>query len=124
MDTLTFVISCLAVWRISNLFANESGPFHIFKRLRVRARYLCVNNRFCRRFHLYELVSCEYCNSMWFGTALAAYYLADNRIPLFLFFPYALAFSTATILIKVTHELLVESKNWFMAARKALETKS
>lgn len=65
---LFIVIS--AMWRISSLFANENGPFYIFKRIRDLCQSLCERNWFCKELHLYELIECEWCNSIWFGTMI------------------------------------------------------
>lgn len=121
--TLIFAISSFAIWRISNMLSNERGPWGFFRHLRYRVYRLCVNNPFCRRFHLYELVTCEWCNSMWFAGALTAFYVIDGIVRLSFFFPYVFALSAVAILIKLTSELLTEAKNWFIAARKLLETK-
>lgn len=123
-QSFIFVLSSFAVWRASNLLSNERGPFGFFRHLRYRVYKLCLNIPFCRRFHLYELVTCEWCNSVWFAGALTAFYVVDGIVRLSFFFPYVFALSAVAILIKLIAELLTEAKNWFIAARKALEVKS
>lgn len=63
---LKLFIVILGNWRISSLVANENGPFHIFKKFREWCAFMCNNNKFCEDLHLYELVECEWCNSIWF----------------------------------------------------------
>lgn len=92
----------LATWRLSNLLANEDGPFHFFKGLRFRIARLEVRSRrkngLLSRLHLYEGVNCEYCNSMWFGIAFTAVYFFVGSVFLWLLLP--LVISTGVILIK------------------------
>ncbi len=105
---LLFVLP-LATWRISNLFANEAGPFHIFKRIRIFLRAWCIFGpehgiKFFCRLHAYELMECEYCNSVWIGTGIVlAYLLIGNYLVIGL---SPLALSTCVIFLKKTHEKL------------------
>lgn len=54
-SALRFALAALAVWRVTHLIANESGPWDIFLRLR----------RSAGQGTLAELVSCFYCLSIW-----------------------------------------------------------
>jgi len=91
-----------AVWRLSNLFANENGPFHLFLKLRSRIARAEVRSRkkngLLSKLHLHEGVNCEYCNSIWFGIFFAVVYFIDPQVAIALAFPLAL--STGAILIK------------------------
>ena len=72
MKPLDFVILALATWRLASLFANESGPFHIFKTFR---EWICNNHP-----GIGEGLTCEWCNSVWFGTLITLAYLwGGNR---------------------------------------------
>lgn len=51
MTALLFIIGCLACYRLTVLFARDTGPFDIFKRLRARWR----------------LFECPRCTSVWAG---------------------------------------------------------
>lgn len=98
MTFIQFIILGLAVWRISSLFVNESGPLSLFQRIRELAGiqhdpdgvpYQYPDNFFA------ELLSCIWCTSIWVGGGVMA---------LWLFFPQptyiaatALAFSTVSI---------------------------
>jgi hypothetical protein len=102
ISTLHLVLLIAAVWRLSNLLANEDGPFHFFKTLRSKIARAEVRSRrkkgLLSRLHLYEGVNCEYCNSIWFGTLLGAAYLIFGTPVIYAIFPLAL--STGAILIK------------------------
>lgn len=65
-----FGILCLAAWRLASLTANERGPFHFFEHLRKTVVRIERRVWIVRQFHLYEMISCEWCNSVWFGIAL------------------------------------------------------
>ena len=104
MSLNVFFYLSLAAWRLASLVANEDGPWLIFKRLRQRAEQWCKSYRFCRELGLYELVSCEWCNSIWIGAGLTVLYFWRGETILYLALP--LAFSTVTIIIKHLVEFL------------------
>ena len=101
--TIFFYLS-LAAWRLASLVANEDGPWLIFKRLRRRAEQWCQKYRFCNELGLYELFSCEWCNSIWIGAGLTLLYLWMGESILYIALPLAL--STVVILIKYLVEFL------------------
>jgi hypothetical protein len=101
--TIFFYLS-LAAWRLASLIANEDGPWQIFKRFRQRAEQWCNNYRFCRELGLYELLACEWCNSIWIGAGLTLLYLWMG--PAILYVALPLALSTIAIIIKYIVELL------------------
>src|SRR5215217_9596835 len=74
MSLNIFFYLSLAAWRLASLIANEEGPWQIFKRLRALAERWCNNYKFCREFNLHEMVTCEWCNSIWIGIILTALY--------------------------------------------------
>jgi hypothetical protein len=102
ITTLDLLLLVFATWRLANLTANENGPFYMFKTLRSKAMRAEVRSRrkngFLYRFHVTELLNCEFCNSVWFGTFFAVVYLIAPAVALALAFPLAL--STGAILIK------------------------
>lgn len=104
MNLETAAVLTLACWRLSNMLANESGPMHTFRHIRQWAKRMCRRNRWCNRFGLAELMECEYCNSVWFGTIITVGYLLLDKLFVWLMVPLAL--STLTIIIKRTHEAL------------------
>lgn len=73
---MDIAILTLAVWRISNLFVNEDGPFVLFAELR---RLVGVTHDFesepIASNELAKLLTCVFCFSIWLGLAVAvAYY--------------------------------------------------
>jgi hypothetical protein len=111
-----FFYLSLASWRLASLVANEDGPWFIFKRLRQGAEHWCNRYKLCRELGLYELVSCEWCNSIWIGVGFTVLYLWIGESILYLALPLAL--STVAIVIKyvvqllqTAHQLLGETNN-------------
>jgi hypothetical protein len=104
MTLNTFFYLSLAAWRLASLIANEDGPWMMFRRLRERAEQWCKKYRFCREFGIYELFSCEWCNSVWIGAGLTVLYLWLGEAILYLALPLAL--STVVIIIKYVVQLL------------------
>ena len=101
----------LAAWRLASLVANEDGPWMIFKRLRQRAEHWCNKYRFCRELGVYDLFSCEWCNSVWIGAGLTMLYLWIGETILYLALPLAL--STVAILIKHVMQVLQSAHQYF-----------
>lgn len=94
----------LAIWRLSSLFANEDGPFDIFKRLRLKAKHLTQNVKLFNEFKLHEGLGCEWCNSIWFGTIITLFWIVFGDIVVTVLLP--LSMSTAVISIKYVIHVL------------------
>lgn len=110
MDFMTFIVMGLATWRLASLFANESGPFKMFERLRNLCAYLCDKFWVCREFQLYELIECEWCNSVWFGVILTALFIFDNRITFLVCLPLALSACAVIVKLLVVHPVWLQNK--------------
>ena len=119
MSISTFFYLSLAAWRLASLIANEDGPWMMFKRLRGLAEGWCNKYRFCQEFGLYELVECEWCNSVWIGIGLTILYLWIGQTILYLAIPLAL--STVVIIIKYVVQLLQTAQQYFKVANKSRE---
>ncbi len=119
MTLTTFIYLSLAAWRMASLIANEDGPWLIFKRFRQRAEQWCMKYRFCRELNLYELLACEWCNSVWIGVLLTALYLWLDGTILYLALPFAL--STVVIVIKYLVEILQNAQTFLSGTRKPAE---
>lgn len=73
MTIFLFLILSLATWRISALFTRETGPLHIFERLRKKVgivhdadgKVMIIPSHF-----LPELLSCVWCFSIWAAAVL------------------------------------------------------
>ncbi len=115
----TFFYLSLAAWRLASLIANEDGPWMMFKRFRQLAERWCQNYRFCRELNLYELVECEWCNSIWIGMVLTILYLWLGETILYLALPLAL--STVVIIIKQVVQLLETAQQFLNSTNKPQE---
>jgi hypothetical protein len=120
MSLNTFFFLALAAWRFASLVANEDGPWMVFKRIRLRAEQWCKQYRFCNELGLYELVSCEWCNSIWLGAGLTLLYLWIGESILYIALPFAL--STVAIIIKYVVQLLQAAHQYFENTNKVRES--
>jgi len=119
MSLTIFLILALAAWRLASLVANENGPWRMFKRIRQRAEQWCDQYKFCRELGLSELVTCEWCNSVWIGIGLTLLYLWKGETIFYLSLPFAL--STVVIIIKYVLELLQTAQKFFEIRNKSQE---
>lgn len=116
MSMNIFIYLALAAWRLASLVANEDGPWQVFKRIRQRAEIWCKKYKFCSDLGLYELFSCEWCNSVWIGAGLTLLYLWMGDSVLYVALPLAL--STVAIVIKYIVQFL-QSAQQFLEATKS-----
>jgi hypothetical protein len=119
MSLTVFFYLALATWRLASLVANEDGPWQMFKRLRQRAEQWCRQYRFCNELGLYEMFSCEWCNSIWIGAGVTLAYVWLGEATLYLALPLAL--STVVIVIKYVVQFLQAAKEFVEQANKARE---
>ena len=119
MSLHIFFYLALAAWRLASLVANEDGPWQLFRRFRDRAEYMCKKYRFCSELGLYELLSCEWCNSIWIGAGLTILYLWIGESILYIAIPLAL--STVTIIIKYLVQTLQSAQEFFENGKRSLE---
>lgn len=117
MSLNIFLYLALAAWRLASLVANEDGPWQVFKRIRQRAEWWCKKYKFCSDFGLYELFSCEWCNSVWIGAGLTLLYLWIGNSILYIALPLAL--STVTILIKYIVQVLQSAQQFFETTKRS-----
>ena len=82
-----FILSALAVWRISHLLSYEEGPFDVI--LRFRALLKNIHSAA-------KLMECMFCNSLWIAIPFAL--LLASKIEHVLI--VILALSAVTILIQ------------------------
>jgi hypothetical protein len=69
-----FILSALAVWRLTHLFAEEDGPWDLIVRLRAKLG----DSIFGR------LMDCFYCLSLWISIPMAIW-LSSGWIGLFVY---------------------------------------
>jgi hypothetical protein len=119
MSLNTFFYLALAAWRLASLVANEDGPWMVFRRIREQAEKWCKSYRFCRELGLYELFSCEWCNSIWIGAGLTLLYLRIGEAILYLAVPLAL--STVAIILKYVVQVLQSAEQYYQTAHRSQE---
>ncbi len=83
----------------------------MFERFRRLAEYWCNKYKFCSQLGLHELVTCEWCNSVWIGAGLTLLYLWIGDTILYLALPLAL--STVVIIIKYIVQTLQSAHQYF-----------
>lgn len=101
------------------MISNEDGPWKMFRRLRELAEQLCNKYRFCREFGIHELITCEWCNSVWIGAGLTLLYLWVGEAILYLAIPLAL--STVVIVIKYIVHVLQTAQQFFETSSRSQE---
>lgn len=85
-------ILALAVWRVSNLFIDESGPCDMFERFRswVGVGYNERGESYATN-ELAELFTCHFCLSVWLGAFAAILYYFYPALAYWLCLPFALS---------------------------------
>lgn len=97
---LVLLALILATWRVSAMLTKETGPFHIFERMRelsgiehdADGGVLIVPNKLFA-----ELFSCVWCVSIWVATFWAVLWFFLPDIAFYASLPFAI--STVAILI-------------------------
>ena len=117
IDQLSYYVKIIlgitAVWRLSSMLINDSGPLRIIEHM-----YSIIDDLSYVSFSKSKIVSyvfasirdgfhCYRCNSVWFGL-LYSLLISENALQLVL---YALLFSSTTILINDTGAYLWERLN-------------
>lgn len=121
MEILDLFIITSAMWRVASLIANEMGPFHMLKNFRHYCGELCEDHLFWRRFHLYELVTCEWCLTVWMGVVATVMYYFLGKITVWLALPFAL--SAGAIVIKLSVHVLHELCSYLVALQEPMKRK-
>lgn len=79
MSLLHVLIAGLAGWRLASMLVGETGPWHIFERVRDR---VAAEPGHPEGFWG-ELLSCIWCTSVWTSTAAwLLYYLSPQAVSL------------------------------------------
>src|SRR5512139_2733233 len=111
------LIAASAGWRLASLLANEAGMFGMFYHARRFALRLTLQNRFWRAFKLYDGVTCEWCNSVWFGGLISALWLTFGDRVILALLP--LAISTWVILFKYLLQAVKQADEYLDGLNKA-----
>lgn len=65
-----FIISSLAVWRVSSLLVNEPGPWYVFKRLREQQGFQYYPDGDTLHEPDNHVLGCVWCTSIWVALLL------------------------------------------------------
>lgn len=98
MTYFYLLLGSLAVFRLSVLFADDAGPYGMFRRLRGWLKREAKESPKLRKSEVAHGVECRRCNSVWFGTLIAAYVVSEWRSIWIDGFLLMLALSGAAIL--------------------------
>ena len=92
-----FLISILAVWRISSLLVREDGPFDAFLKLRTKAGIQFDEYSNPKVTSVWAgILSCIWCCSVWVSFVIA---FLNKPVNIFDYFQKALALSTGAIIV-------------------------
>lgn len=107
---MDFLILALATYRISNLIADEDGPFRLFELVRgkIGVRRDAKGENYGTNNFAVGVV-CIWCNSIWVGVALMGLYMFSKQITVWVCFPLAL--STIALTLSEINKLLVRYNN-------------
>lgn len=96
---VNFIIFCLVVYRITNLFVYEHGPFHCFQKLRD---FLGVREDEEPEGYFPELFSCSHCMSVMVSIVLWPFF-AYNQEQFLMFSAFLAASSVVIFMYKVSN---------------------
>lgn len=94
MEIQHLIVYSIAIWRISNLFVNEKGPWMVFLNIRKRAGighddqgnpYMIPDTFFA------QVLSCIWCFSIWVSFFFTTFWLLSPEWSLKLAVPFALS---------------------------------
>lgn len=92
---LEFLITALAVFRVSALLTSEAGPYEVFKRLRQRVAVLEGWELEYQPNLFAGILSCIWCCSVWVGGFFSVF-------PVPMVVKRGLALSTAALVVNAT----------------------
>lgn len=90
---MLFIVYGLAVYRLSNMLANESGPFDVFDKLRyiLGVRYNDLSEPYWTNTVSHGVI-CVWCNSIWIGLLVTlAHIFLKQDIVYYTCLPFALS---------------------------------
>ena len=94
---LKFLLSALAVWRLSSLLVREDGPLDVFLKIRSKAGVQFDEYSNPKVTSVWSgILSCVWCCSVWVAFAVA---LIDRPGNFFEYFKRAMALSALTIFV-------------------------
>lgn len=92
-SVVSLLILVLACWRLTSLLVRESGPFKMFTRFRhlVGVRTVEGSSTSYGMNIIAETLSCDWCCSVWIGTALTIAYAIEPSLTVMASLPFALS---------------------------------
>lgn len=73
LNFLTLLIYGLACFRLAVLLSQDSGPAHVFLKLRSKLKKEAKQNTALRKTYVHEGVECLRCSSVWIAIPVASY---------------------------------------------------
>lgn len=70
---LSFLIYSLAVFRLSVLLSDDSGPFRVFSKLRSKLKKEAKTNTVVKKSDVAEGIQCKRCSGVWFAILVTAF---------------------------------------------------
>jgi len=89
LSWLEFFVGCMATFRLALLISQEEGPGDVARKLRESTPAGWIRRGF----------SCEWCQSFWWGLAIALFFALTGRLRWLDLPPYWLAFSAGAIVL-------------------------
>lgn len=80
LSILAFIIYCLAVFRLSVLLADDSGPFKFITKIRSFLRREEKKNPILKKSDVAHGAECKRCNSLWFAFPIALFGYLHKRL--------------------------------------------
>lgn len=79
MNWFHLALGSLACFRLSVLFADDDGPYGMFRRLRGWLKREAKDSPKLRKSEVHKGVDCLRCESIWHGALIAAYVVSGWR---------------------------------------------
>lgn len=77
---LSFAIYGLAVFRLSVLLSDDSGPFRVFSKLRSKLKKESKTNTALKKSDVAEGIQCRRCSSLWFSILVTTFVYSRERL--------------------------------------------
>lgn len=77
---LSFVIYSLAVFRLSVLLSDDTGPFKMFQKLRSKLKKEAKTNTVVKKSDVAEGIQCKRCSGVWFAILVTAFVYSRERL--------------------------------------------
>lgn len=79
MTWFHLALGSLACFRLSVLFSQDTGPAHVFSKLRSALKKEAKTNATLRKSDVHRGIDCLRCSSIWMALPIAAYVVSGWR---------------------------------------------